>query len=580
MSRNGVAERGQLVLLLASRAARRAWGWLAGVPLLAPQMATPLPDRIVIAPQDLRTTDPTRAGEIYAGRFAFAGKVVEGLGRSPFSVEPPSEEWARELHGFSWLRHMRAADSALARAHARVLVEEWIALRGGSSRVAWQPETVARRVVSWLSQSPLVLEGADRMFYRRFLRSLGRQVRFLRRAVKDGRPGLPHLAVTVALCHAGLCISGQGRLQRFATRQLGRELERQILPDGGHVSRNPQALLTLMLDLLPLKQAYSVENVAPPPALLNAIDRIMPMLRFFGHGDGSFGLFNGMGPTPVDVVASVLAFDDTKGAPVQNAQYSGYQRLEGGRTVVLMDTGALPPGPLGRDMHAGCLSFELSDNAHRLIVNCGLPGANRDAWRAAARASAAHSTLVLADTSSCRFAASPRLERALGTAVISGPVEVPVMRRDEDGSLVRATHDGFAKRFRLLHERTVDLAPAGDLLDGRDRLLPAAGRAARAAQPFALRFHLHPGVRASRVQDGRAVLLILPNRVGWLFTAQDRAIELEESIFLASPGSPRRSEQMVVYCSTAEATDIGWRLERTGSGGRRGRDGTQGDLPI
>ena len=36
----------------------------------------------------------------------------------------------------------------------------------------------------------------------------------------------------------------------------------------------------------------------PPPALLNAIDRMMPMLRFFRHGDGNFALFNGMGPTP------------------------------------------------------------------------------------------------------------------------------------------------------------------------------------------------------------------------------------------------------------------------------------------
>ena len=33
-------------------------------------------DRLLIAPQDLRTADGTRASEIYAGRFAFAGKVV------------------------------------------------------------------------------------------------------------------------------------------------------------------------------------------------------------------------------------------------------------------------------------------------------------------------------------------------------------------------------------------------------------------------------------------------------------------------------------------------------------------------
>ena len=68
-------------------------------------------DRLLIAPQDLRTADATRATEIYSGRFAFAGKVVVCDGRSIFEMEPPSDEWAAALLGFGWLRHLRAADS-------------------------------------------------------------------------------------------------------------------------------------------------------------------------------------------------------------------------------------------------------------------------------------------------------------------------------------------------------------------------------------------------------------------------------------------------------------------------------------
>ena len=70
-------------------------------------------DRLLIAPQDLRTADPTRASEIYAGRFAFAGKIVICDGRSPFEMTPPSEEWADTLLGFGWLRHLRAAESGI-----------------------------------------------------------------------------------------------------------------------------------------------------------------------------------------------------------------------------------------------------------------------------------------------------------------------------------------------------------------------------------------------------------------------------------------------------------------------------------
>src|SRR4030095_15895847 len=145
------------------------------------------------------------------------------------------------------------------------------------------------------------------------------------------------------------------------------------LPDGGHISRNPGTLIELLIDLLPLRQAFAARNVVPPPALINAIDRMMPMLRFFRHGDGNFALFNGMGPTPGDRLATVLAYDDARGTPVANAPYSGYQPLQAGSMVALMDTSGPPPVALSHEAHAGCLSFELSAQQHRLGVNCGLP---------------------------------------------------------------------------------------------------------------------------------------------------------------------------------------------------------------
>ena len=113
-------------------------------------------------------------------------------------------------------------------------------------------------------------------------------------------------------------------------RRLIEELRSQILPDGGHISRNPGALIELLVDLLPLRQLFSARQLQPPQALNNAIDRMMPMLRFFRHADGNFAQFNGMGPTPVDLLATVLAYDDARGAPVSNAPHSGYQRIDAG----------------------------------------------------------------------------------------------------------------------------------------------------------------------------------------------------------------------------------------------------------
>src|SRR5438105_1439352 len=128
MSRVSVAERTKLYVFLARGLGRRLFGRLATNPIINWLVSFRKVDRLLIAPQDLRTTDATRASEIYAGRFAFAGKVVVCDARSPFEMAPPSEDWAAALFGFSWLRHLRAAQSGITRANARALVDEWITL--------------------------------------------------------------------------------------------------------------------------------------------------------------------------------------------------------------------------------------------------------------------------------------------------------------------------------------------------------------------------------------------------------------------------------------------------------------------
>src|SRR2546429_5884226 len=170
MSR-GFADRTRLAAFAARRALRTGIGRLNAHPMVRWRFTSAISDRVLISPQDLRTADPTRASEIYAGRFAFAGKVVICDGRSPFEMRPPSEEWAEGLFGFGWLRHLRAAESGIARANARALVDEWISMQSFDA-TAWRPDIVARRIMSWLTHAPLVLPDADPRFYRRFLRSL------------------------------------------------------------------------------------------------------------------------------------------------------------------------------------------------------------------------------------------------------------------------------------------------------------------------------------------------------------------------------------------------------------------------
>jgi uncharacterized heparinase superfamily protein len=559
--RASFAERARLTWFAARCALRGLVGAIGAHPLMRWRFAPATTDRLLMAPKDLRTADPTRASEIYSGRFAFAGKVVICDGRSPFEMEPPSEEWAESLFGFGWLRHLRAAESGITRANARALVDEWITLQAVGDSIAWRTDVVARRIISWLSQAPLVLHEVDTKFYRRFLRNLTRQVRYLRGTLGNARDGLPRLQGLIALTYASLCMKGQMRNAKSATRRLVHELERQILPDGGHISRNPGVLVELLLDLLPLRQAYASNNIPPPAGLLNAIDRMMPMLRFFRHGDGNFGLFNGMGPTSADLLAAVLYYDDARGTPVANAPHSGYQRLQAETTVMLADTGTPPRIGVSQEAHAGCLSFELSSKQHRIVVNCGMPATNRASWRHVARGTAAHSTVTVNEAGSCRFLATRWLRRLLGTPIIAGPSEVPVAREERsDGVVLRASHDGYAARFGILHQRTWRLSPDGRSLDGEDVFAPASGDKLPGGgrDEFAVRFHLHPAVKASRLTDGHGAMLMLPNREVWTLEAYEDPVTLEEGVFLAGSEGPRRAVQLVIHGRARKVPRVRW----------------------
>ncbi|MDQ0314646.1 heparinase II/III family protein [Amorphus orientalis] len=520
------------------------------------------PAKLVIAPQDVRTADPTVATDIYAGLFAFAGHAVDVGGNSPFLITPPSEDWARSLHGFSWLRHLRASESTLSRSNARALVDEWIRLSPKLPPIAWEDAVASRRLLSWLSQSPLILEDCDHAFYQRFLKAVGRHVHHLRTALARSSDGISRIRMIMALTAAAAAIADQPGLARWATRALDREISLQILPDGGHISRNPGLILDLLVDLLPIRQALSVRGITPSPVLGEALDRMMPMLRFFRHGDGSFVLFNGMGSTHTDLVATVLAYDDSRGTAPDNARHSGYQRMAASGAVVLMDTGTPPPLAYSRDAHAGCLSFEFSDRTNRIIVNCGMPAGAKSKWRGLARSTAAHSTLIVEDTSSARILPAHGLGHRLGPVLYNGPKHVDVRREDDEEQMaVVARHDGYAGRFGLLHERTVVLSADGRILIGRDRLEPVRAGAGDKL-PFAVRFHLHPQVRANRSQDGHSVLIVCEDRSAWRFTAEDIQPEIEESVFLAGAHGMRRTAQIVLYGRVSGTSTVTWQLEK------------------
>lgn len=549
--------------LISSEIWRRFARRVRSGPLYRWRFAGTTPSGLVMAPQDLRPADPQRAVEFYSGQFSFGDESIITGGDTPFAVTAPSTEWFTQLHGFRWLRHHRAVNTDLSHANANAMVTDWIELWGHQlNSQAWRSDIVASRIVAWFCHAPLLVKSASADDYRLMLKSLARQTRYLQHNVPHMRDGYPRLQATIALAYASLCLAGREKSIKSVARDLDRELDRQILPDGGHISRNPVILLEILTELLPLKQAYDKQGQRPSKNLISAVDRMMSALRFFRHSNGDLAQFNGTGYTPNALLATILRYDSAKGPPQQSAPHSGFQRLAGDKTVVLVDTGKPTSRAAARRSLAGTLSFEMSCGQTRFISNCGVPSATFQLYAPFARATAAHSTVTVNDTSSSQFSRDTGIYRLLPSPLIRSPERVSVERVDEEAfSGIIASHDGYQKQFGLDHSRELFLSTDGNTINGQDTL--AAGQEALPEETIAaIRFHLPAMISVSKLSSGHSIMIAAPNNDAWVFTCLDAPIVLEESIQFSGPGQPRKSEQIVIYFHPAERNTIKWVLER------------------
>lgn len=493
------------------------------------------------------------AGEgLVSGKFEYAGhKLNVGLQGDPWTVPCPSQRFARWLHGFSWLEDLSVLKQPVAQVRARFLVDGWITVYGGWNDFAWDLSILTSRLFYWLTAWSPVLSidsGGEAGGARRS--STLRQMKYLRKNYARTEPGLPRLMAAIVLAMGG------ARLADKSDSYLGRgldwlddEIELQILPDGGHISRAPETALKALEALMMLDDILDARGVARTKAMGRAIDRLQPMLPFFLHGDGALACFNGGGEGDKKRIAKILKRAALTSRPFGYSPHTGYQRLDQGGTVMLIDAGETTPAPFDKQAHLAPLAFELSTQAGRMIVNCGWSEEQPESWRSAVRATAAHSTLTLDDQSAGKILEGGYRENLLGTVVERGCGAVNAKRKEQlTGTWLETSHSGYKAETGLMHRRRFYMTQDGHDIRGEDSLyLPIDDAPKRRDEiPFTIRFHLHPSCRATLAQDQKSALLIQGGRTGWRMRTDGGPISIEPSYYLGAGQTPQKSSQVVI----------------------------------
>ena len=527
----------------------------------------------------LATVESPLPGERAAGVALRAGHFLINGVKAPISqmdfapiarLTPPFE---RTVHGFEWLRDLSAsAPREQCTPTAERILAAWLEANPRPGKgPAWQVGHAGHRLLNWLVHAPLILSGSDRGLRGKVLAAMAETARWLDRGVARAEDRLAETAGWCAIVAAGLLLPDGKPRRLFGEAGLIKALGELVGDDGGVLSRSPLGQMEAIALLVDLTACYRATRRDPPEAIDAMLNLLVPPLLSLTHGDGSLGNWQGAGAVSAERLSALIEASGVRTRPLRDARQWGYQRVTAGKAVLQVD--AAPP-PLARHARSGCastLAFEFSDRAQRIIVNCGgaaLAGGQVPVRiEAGLRATAAHSTLVLDDVNSTAVLINGKL----GTGVNEVELDRRTIAGEKGGSGTRieVCHDGYVQRYGLVHRRILMLRDDGSELRGEDLLVPSGRKGKRGKVPFAIRFHVAPGIELGLAQSGMGAGLALPDGSYWQFVAgsggEECDLAIEESLWVDGAGRAHPIQQMVLQGMVSRGGgNFSWLLKRMG----------------
>jgi uncharacterized heparinase superfamily protein len=450
----------------------------------------------------LAESDRLFAG-LLADRFTFLNHTLE-IEEVDWNRRYASHLWNYQFHYFGYAvpcarAFVERGDVGVMR-RCQQLIESWV----GGARVGlsdgWDAYPISLRAVNWIYAYALVADVYDdREFLGRWRASIYQQVEFLSRHLEYHLLANHLLKNAKALVIGGLFFADDERGRRWldeGERLLWRELDEQVLGDGGHYERAPMYHAIALADFVEcfaLVRAWKKARNERWDEIEEVAARLRAMARFLEamtYPDGTLALFNDSAnadearPRPIIAAARRVCGEDTEAhAPAfPETGYYAWFSPDGGERVVV-DAG--PPAARYNAAHAHCdlLSYELWLEGRPFIVDAGVQGYGGDRFREYARSTRAHNTVTFDGREQSEVWGTFRLARRAELLFAEA-------RGDAQAWDFRAAYAPYYDRG-FTHERRIERSASGEWVVTDT----ARGAGAKWAASF---IHLHPDVEVRR----------------------------------------------------------------------------------
>jgi len=287
---------------------------------------------------------------------------------------------------FEWIRDLKASQDVTIRAHIRDIILFWIHsnqrfFSPSWSDLSWRADIVGIRLWNMLALFDFYGTSGSEVFKQTLVKSMAQQFKQLLRIWDDSEDLLVQFKAIKGII-GFLAASKKISLQKleYFRDLLADIVEQQILPDGGHVSRNPVVLLFFLRDLIDIRAILSRHGVESY-VLSRFINQIAPVVRLFRHGDGRLAHFVGniseneaqFLPDKISIpfIDMCLSLADSGRRPPTCADDMGYIRCVNQSGVFLFSS--KPEKGLDQDCFCTNLfNFEWSYDRQMVIEKCEL----------------------------------------------------------------------------------------------------------------------------------------------------------------------------------------------------------------
>jgi len=456
------------------------------------------------------------------------------------------------LNSFFWLFSL---DLKSSKKDTQNIILQWIKKNQNYNSKSWEIDIVAKRIIAWISNSKLTYEDSDSIYKENFNSVIKKQINHLINEIEKSKWIDDKMIGCAAIILAGLSYQDKDNYLNFGLNLLKKIIKFSFNNDGFPKSRNIRQLNFYLKYFVLIREWLKESQNEIPKYIDENIYYLGQAYAFIWQNNKKDILFNGNHETnniEFDYYLKRLGYKFKN----QNNELGGYTILNNKKITLIMDIGSSPDKKFSSNYQAGALSFEIISGGKKLITNSGYFQNFKHHLNELSKSSAVHSTLNLDDRSSCKFTkisdTSSRISQ--GLKIIKKNIIF-----EKNYWKISAAHDGYLKRYGIIHNREIEYYPEQMNFIGYDKII---SKNKINNLKFEIRFHLEPNVKVMKTQNNKSILIDLDGE-GWKFNSNDNNINIDNGLYFGKKNYFTNNKNIFISGMTnTENQTIKWELTK------------------